>query len=259
MNSKVPSAILDFAQALELLAKSQGDITSVLTKWDQITNTDTPSTVEITLSDGTTHTVDNLAKIRRDLIAGLSLDEPTVKSIKFTGVRANGVSKATTQYGMSWHSLGEYAFDSSSGFAGVYRSINNDFRTICVPGSSSIDLGLLDMPKVILLGAPDLESDEPITDVTVNVSAPSLAFMTQGMLAEYKHYYTTVTVVNRYMGTTSNPDFNGAPVTIHWVTGSGLTVDRTIKPLCSVTFLMFAPAGGSSVNIQEIVPDINGG
>lgn len=258
MQSSVPSAILDFSQALAMLVNSQGDITTLITKWDQITNTDSPATVDIELSDGTVHTVDNLAKIRNDLIAGLSLDEPTVKSLKFQGVRENGISRATIQTGLGWHGSDEYAFDKYPGFAGVYRNLVNDFRTVCIPNQSRIELGLLELPRIILLGAQYAEDADPISELTVDLSAPSRAYAEQGLLSDNRHYYTMVTIVNRYTSATGTASQDGYPVTVHWVTGDGVNLvsyDRTIKPKCSASFLMFAPAGGSIVNIQEIVSD----
>ena len=65
--TNIPHSIVDFAAALKLLAESQSDVAEIVTKWDLICDTETARTVEITLSNGV-HKVDNLAKIRQDLI-----------------------------------------------------------------------------------------------------------------------------------------------------------------------------------------------
>ena len=78
---EIPHNVLDFADALHLLAQSQSDVSEIVTKWDLICDTTTARTVTVNIN-GTTMEVDNLAKIRQDLVSGLSLDNPTVTSLK---------------------------------------------------------------------------------------------------------------------------------------------------------------------------------
>ena len=58
-----PSSLLDFADALRLIAQSQSDVTELVVKWNEIMDTTSPTTVSV-LVGGLVKQVDNLAKIR---------------------------------------------------------------------------------------------------------------------------------------------------------------------------------------------------
>ena len=151
---QLPSAIVDFADALKALVDSQSDVTQLVTKWDELTNTDTPGTVKIVLSNGTEHTVDNLAKIRNDLVEGLALDNPSVWSLSFKSSNgAGGMISAGGNYGHTFHNgvdgsgNVEDPFDRYSGFVGFARMARNEFYTTCVPNKDVCDFQLFQMPS----------------------------------------------------------------------------------------------------------------
>ena len=58
----LPHNLVDFGNALKMLANSQADVTELVTKWDELIDTNTAKTVTIKLSNGVVHKIDNLAK-----------------------------------------------------------------------------------------------------------------------------------------------------------------------------------------------------
>lgn len=253
---QLPASFVDFASALKILADSQADITELVTKWDEITDTTSPKTVKVSLSDGTYHSVDNLAKIRNDLVAGLSLDTPTVKTITVTTAQSSSRIRSSDQSCQVWHGDGVDNFDAVNGFSGVYKNTRNEVRTACFPASSTLNVSLEDMPRVVMVGAK-ISEDTLIDTVTINVSPSNLAFTEQNLMAASKHYYALVTFVNRNFG--NDPSvMAGAPVTVI-LKSADITISRTIPPYMSVTYMMFGTPGGTVVNMHELVPDIVGG
>lgn len=254
---RLPASWLDFSDALKLLSDSQKDVTELVTKWSDIMDTETPRTVDVTLTDGSVHKVDNLAKIRRDLIAGLSLENPVVTTLGLRSYRANGSITATYQYGLEYQNEGA-TFDKLGGFTGVYRSLYNDLWTAAIPSASKIRVNLQAMPRIVMLGVDYQDGTDVIDNLEISINPPSSSYVNNGVMAEGKHYCTIVTLVNHNYGMRDNAYYEG-PVTVTLKSSEGIYSSNvytvTLQPKKSASFLLFAPAGGQVVNIQEIQPN----
>lgn len=251
--TSLPASFVDFSSALSLLANSQADITELVSKWSDIMDTTTPKTVDVGLSDGEQYMVDNLAKIRADLIAGLSLDEPTVKAIHFSGYRTTSTLMGTLQYGKTWHPADSYDFDPLEGYTAIYSNDLNTFRTACVPKSDNLSVMLLDMPRIVLLGSEVSTNIPIIDDVTITVSAPPASLVSSGTLAENKYYCGITTFVNRNFGTQAGGiNSEGNPVKLTLASGDVTLSTIEIPPTQCISVLMFAAAGGSIVHIHPL-------
>ena len=253
---QLPSSLVDFADALKTLVASQSDVTQLVTKWDEIVNTDTPRTVKITLSDGTEHSVDNLAKIRNDLIEGLSLDEPTVSALKFNQYRERGMIRANRWWGKAFHLDGENAFESGEGWIGAYRNLRNDFNSVCMPDKAVVRANMMQMPRIVYIGAVKDRGIDPVDTVDFYITAPSATYVTNDEMVP-SHYDTMVTFVNRNFGRAENPNYAGADVTVRLHDEQGtFTVERVIPPAHSATFILFAAPGLNTMNVNEVIPVI---
>lgn len=249
---KLPQNFVTFADAIKILYESQRDVTELVSKWDDIVNTDTPGTVDITLSSGVTKKVDNLAKIRNDLVKGLGLDEPTVRAIHFNGYRSKSTVTGMTQYGIEYK-------DGTSGNSplfgdqfGGYRNIWNTMYSVCLPKSNNITLSLHNVPRIIMLGVNvfDGQQNVYITDYTINITAPPNSYITSGVMAN-EQYCTLVTFINRNFGADPTNVIHGQ-VTLRIKSGT-FEVSRKIDPDKSVTYALFAAPGADVVNAHEIV------
>jgi len=253
----VPHAIVDFAAALKLLAESQSDVSELVTKWDLICNTYTPMTVDITLSNGV-HKVDNLAKIRNDLIKGLSLKNPTVVEIKYrTNERDYGRQTASQLIGNSWYAVGENPFDAnSSGWKSCLRFLDNDVRSVCFPDTGDIHADLMGMPRVVVLGVP-VGNGQPVTEVTIHLSAPSANWASDNLIGGDKQLYAVTMFVNRNFGGYGSAAiaYPGNPVTLHVYDATGVRLfTREIPPAKCVSYMFFAGPGQNTVNFHELMP-----
>lgn len=248
---QMPAAIVDFAAALKLLGQSQSDVAEIVTKWDLICNTDTPRTVEIQLSNGV-HKVDNLAKIRNDLIKGLSLDEPTCKTVKFSAYRVSGRVSATDRTSNAWHDEGEDPYDPSrSGWESYAKFLRAEVSSVCMPTTNNISIWMHQLEPVIFVGWATDSGGTPITSFDFHIKS-----MPTGMansLYSGKQYYTQVTFVN------TNP--NGDDVTLKlWYNDADANgyYTRVLPVYRNVTFLIWAAIGQDRVNIFEMKNDDEG-
>lgn len=248
---QMPAAIVDFAAALKLLGQSQSDVAEIVTKWDLICNTDTPRTVEIQLSNGV-HKVDNLAKIRNDLIKGLSLDEPKVKSVQFSAYRVSGRISATDRISNAWHEDGEDPYEPTrEGWETSARLGNTDIESVCMPTTPDITVRMSDLRPVIFVGWATGTDGNPITTFDIHIKSMHSAWSSS--LYSGKQYYTRTTFVN------TNP--NGDDVTIKlWYddTNPNGYFTRVLPVRKSFTVLVWAALGQNLVNIFELKEDIEG-
>lgn len=252
---KLPASFVDFAGALKKLFDSQEDVTKLVTLWDDLVNTDTPQSFTVELSNGEKkYQVDNLAKIREDIRAGLNLDEPTVKAIHFYDSQRKATIQCGSMTDMAYYAVGTNIFDPFEGWCGVYRGLWNDYITACSPTQESITVNMMDMPRIVLLGVEFKNGSNRLDDVIVTINPPTAAFAEQGLLSNNKDYTTLVTFVNRNSIQVREGSFVYLPVKLTLVTGNG-SLYFTIKGGCSVTCLLFAPAGGDIVHVQEIKPN----
>ena len=250
---KLPQSLVDFSDALKKLYQSSEDATEIVTKWDEITNTDTPATVKVTIS-GVVHEVDNLAKIRQDLVEGLSLDNPIVSSVSFKSgspYPAEGTQDATTRYctSVAPQSSGAYPYEDVDTVVGEFRNVYNDFRTLCLLNKATLEVQMLQLPSVLLLAAPSIEGQTRLDSFELTIRAPGAGYATQGKMTLERHYYTRVTFINT----------NTVPVTLNLYNATGSVVipsPRVIPSLKAVTYLVFAKPSQNTVNVQEVAYDI---
>lgn len=246
---EIPHSLLDFSDALRLLAESQSDVVELVTKWDELCDTTNPKSITITVG-GVQHEVDNLAKIRQDLIQGLSLDNPRVSTLSFSQKRASAYYDATRRYMMTFNESDEDEFGAISPGSGVVETMRNVIRTIACPAESRLNVNLLDLPSVVFLGVPKNTGGTPIYTYDIYVKAPYSTEVEKTRMHAY-HYYTVVKFVNRTIGTLSGD------VTINLRNETGnLLSSKVISPLKYSEFLFFATPGQNTVNIQEMIPDI---
>lgn len=248
---QMPAAILDFAAALKLLGQSQSDVAEIVTKWDLICSTDTPLTVEIHLSNGV-HKVDNLAKIRNDLIKGLSLNEPTCNTVNFKYYHRYGSISATDRTANVWHDAGEDPYEPSRvGWESYGRFMRVGVSSVCMPTTNDITVWMHQLEPVIIVGWATDAGGIPITafDFHIKAMPPGVA----DSLYSDKQYYTKVTFVNT--------NSNGDDVTIKlWYNDADADgyYTRVLPASRNVTFLVWAFIGQDRVNIFEMKNDNEG-
>lgn len=256
---QIPHSLVDFADALKALGDSQSDVTQLVTKWDELVNTTTPGTVKIILSNGTEHTVDNLAKIRQDLVEGLSLNNPTVNSVNFEGrYDSSGSIDATRHFGYALYAgvdggangPSEDPFDKYSNHKGFARLERNDLYTVCLANKAVCDFNLLELPRVMWLGYPDeRNNDETISEYTFNVTAPPDAYKSQNFMVS-QQYYGMVTLINSYQ---TRSGTRLGDVTVHIMYKLGKSPKTYVVPQdACITLLLWAHPNQDQVNVAKI-------
>lgn len=251
----LPPSVVDFAAALKMLADSQGDISEIVTKWDLICDTTTPMTVTVELSDGV-HEVDNLAKIREDLVKGLSLSDPSVNSLKLTtkygpdtAFLTAGMQTYMTRFdGSDSDSSFQDAYEKYAGNRGIIRNMRNTFYSCCMAQKPEIHVSLFDLARVVWLGFPPSQGESPITEYDFYVTAPEVR---EVLYASDRQYCTMVTFVG------ARTDFTGTTldtVTLHiYNSDNGQSVlDYTIPYGNTITLLMWAYPGQNSVAVLKV-------
>lgn len=254
--TNVPHAIVDFAAALKMLAEAQSDIAEIVTKWDLICDTTTPRTVKIELSDGI-HTVDNLAKIREDLVKGLSLENPEVYSIKFKVRGGPGVGymsafrmASVTSFGTQGQTAAVHdPYEKYAGNRGILRNTRNTFYSCCMAQTSTINVYFDELARFIWLGYPASPNDEHISEYNIYIK-------TRGWNTEWaqnRQYCTLVTFIS------ANTSYDGSvqygPVTLHLHMSSD---DRQVTTVSielgkMATFLIWAAPGQDGIPILRVL------
>ena len=249
--TNVPHAIVDFAAALKMLAEAQSDIAEIVTKWDLICDTTTPRTVKIELSDGI-HTLENLAKIRNDLVKGLSLENPEVYSIKFK--KRGGPITTYMDAGRiatvdSFGANNGDPYEKYAGYRGAYRNLRNTFYSCCMAQKPRIDVYFDDLARFIWLGYPASPNDEHISEYNIYIKS-------RGWNVEWaqnRQYCTLVTFIS------ANTSYDGSvqygPVTLHLHMSSD---DRQVTTVSielgkMATFLIWAAPGQDGIPILRVL------
>lgn len=250
---EIPHSLLDFADALRLLAESQSDVAELVTKWDELCDTTNPKSIKITVG-GVEHEIDNLAKIRQDLIKGLSLENPEVTTLKFHSYRARALYESTRRFLQTFNETDENNYGVVTPGSGEVETMNNVLRTVVCPAKARMDLNLLEMPDTMFLGVPKTAGEAPIDTYDIYVKAPLALNVEQDKMRPY-HYYTYTKFVNRNFGTGNPIVYNDVTINLHDETGR-VTVTKVIPPGRYAEFVFFATPGQDTMNIQEMVPDI---
>ena len=254
--TNVPHAIVDFAAALKMLADAQSDIAEVVTKWDLICDTTTPRTVKIELSDGV-HEVDNLAKIREDLVKGLSLENPEVYSLtlKTKYGPGTGFINAHQQSATKWFAGGDSdssfkdPYEKYEAYLGIVRNMRNTFYSCCMGQKQRIDINLLDLARYVWLGYPASPNDAPIAEYDLYIKSPASS---NPRLAQNRQYCTAVTFIGAHTNQAGTAPAGAVILHIHHVDGSSDPTTVSIDYGKTATFIMWAAPGQNQVNVQRI-------
>lgn len=250
-----PSSLLDFADALRLIAQSQSDVTELVVKWNEIMDTTSPATVSV-LVGGLVKQVDNLAKIRESIVKGLSLDKPTVSEVHYRGIQVSSRQTATTTYSKAHDLVGQNPYDPTVVVQkGAVRNVYNDYQTVVIAATPDVSVSLFELPKVMLVGAIPRDGVAPVTTLNLHITPPGA--ITSNTADNYaSNQYSAITkFVNRY----------GGDVTINFYDAtSTLYQTKVIPAFRTVEFLFFAAPGqtanGSPIyNLQELIPAAAGG
>lgn len=200
----LPTSLVDFGTALRMLADSQSDVTEIITKWETLFDMETPRTVEVTLSDGTVHNIDNLAKMREDLIAGLSLDEPKVKQLKMSSPYVKGGIRGNAWYGL--HYGGESKNDETGmyldnpdagGFMGMRYGVQNVLRTCAFVDKATGTISMEEMPEMIIVGGFHKQGQVIPLTYELTLVAPGLDNVARGEMVTDVQYCGRVMFVNQ--------------------------------------------------------------
>jgi hypothetical protein len=246
----LPHNLVDFGNALKMLANSQSDVTELVVKWDELIDTKTPKTVTIKLSDGTVHKIDNLAKIRNDLIAGLSLDEPRVKGITFYSPYVHGGIRADSFFGQVYG--GEVTNDASGiymsnpdadGMQGMRYGVHNVLRTCAMTQKTSGRLEMDDLPDVLFLGATWITNSSAPDNFTLTLVSPRAAYVQRNEMTGSVQYCGRTTLINQ----------SNAPFTFKVLDATGaVKYNRVIPAYGCVSCVFWAACGQDTVNFREI-------
>ena len=246
----LPHNLVDFGNALKMLANSQADVTELVTKWDELIDTNTAKTVTIKLSNGVVHKIDNLAKIRDDLVKGLSLDTPKVKSITFSDKYVHGGIRAGSYFGQVYG--GESKNDESGiymcnpdadGMTGMRYGVQNVLRTCAMTQKESGRLEMDDLPELLFLGAVWQNFSVAPTAFTLTLISPRTAYVSRNEMTHSSQYCGKVILVNQ-----SDSDFT---FTVINETGAQIFT-RVIPPKGCVPCIFWAACGQNTVNFREI-------
>jgi hypothetical protein len=250
-----PSSLLDFADALRLIAQSQSDVTELVVKWNEIMDTTSPATVSV-LVGGLVKQVDNLAKIRESIVKGLSLDKPTVSEVHYRGIQASSRQTATTTYSKAHDLVGQNPYDPTVAVQkGAVRNVYNDYQTVVIPTTSDVLVSLFELPKVMLVGAITRDGVAPVTTLNLHITPPWAITANTADIYASNQYSAITKFVNRYNGN----------VTINFYDAtSTLYRTKVIPAFRTVEFLFFAAPGQTAngspfYNLQELVPAAAGG
>ena len=246
----LPHNLVDFGNALKMLANSQSDVTELVVKWDELIDTNTPKTVTIKLSDGTVHKIDNLAKIRNDLIAGLSLDEPKVKNITFSDKYVHGGIRAGSYFGQVYG--GDSKNDESGiymcnpdadGMTGMRYGVQNVIRTCAMTQKTSGRLEMDDLPELLFLGATWINNSSAPDNFRLTLVSPRAAYVQRNEMTASVQYCGRTTLINQ----------SNAPFTFKVIDATGAEIyNRVIPAYGCISCVFWAACGQNTVNFREI-------
>lgn len=252
---QMPAALVDFASALKMLAEAQSDIAEIVTKWDLICDTTTPRTVKIALSNHV-HEVDNLAKIREDLVKGLSLEYPEVFSIKLKTKYGPGTGhlSATQQTAKTWISGDGGSFtdpyEKYESNLGIVRNLNNTYYSCRVAQKPEIRVSLFELARFIWLGYPASATDEHISEYNLYIKAPAV---NEALYASNRQYCTLVTFIGANTSYDGSVSYGAVTLHIHHSDDDQQVTTVSIELGKMATFLVWAAPGQNSVPILRVL------
>lgn len=261
--TNVPHAIVDFAAALQMLASAQSDIAEIVTKWDLICDTTTPRTVKIELSDGI-HEVDNLAKIREDLVKGLSLDYPEVYALKLKTKYGPGVGRlSATQYSATTYIASSDSnssfmdpYEKYEGHLGFVRNLNNTFYSCRMGQKQEIRVSLFELARFIWVGYPASPNDPPISAYSIHIKAPAV---NNTLYATDRQYCTLVTFIGAKTNQAGTVADGSVTLHIYHSDDDSIVDTVTLEYGKMATFLVWAAPGQNLVPMMRVreqeIPD----
>lgn len=123
----IPTAITDFATAIQKICDSQADVQELVSKWNDIINDQTPMLVPVKLTNAQSITVKNLAMVEQELQSAVKETYPNINKSRASFKGGSATAPFSAIYGAtSSHGKGKFA-SSLTGIVGWTRSSVNDF------------------------------------------------------------------------------------------------------------------------------------
>lgn len=279
----VPTAITDFATAIQAICNSQADVNELVTKWSQIMSS-SPMEVEIRLSNGTTTVIKNVAMVENELQKSVKETYPNINQSRavFRGSNVSSTGSlimgASAEYsGMGSHGQCKYVSDGSdttqrslTPLIGWTQSTVNDFvsyRAINTATKNSHTIDFVNLPRLVMVGLPHKFNDVDNNETTITVrpigtnnTQFNLDFNTddgENVIYSYTmgYYYACVT---RFINHSTASDF-----TVHLKSsteGNSVNIkipmrSAALGPLSYADVLFTSGKGTDSVNFELL----NGG
>lgn len=127
MTDNIPTAIVDFAQAIREICNSQADVQELVSKWNDIINDSVPKLVTIRLTSGEYANIKNLAMVENELREAVRETYPNINKTRASFSGGSSTAPFSAIYGAT-SSHGRGKLDSSlTGIVGWTRSSVNDF------------------------------------------------------------------------------------------------------------------------------------
>lgn len=157
--TSIPTAIVDFASAIQAIVDSQLDVRELVSKWADIVDDTNPKTVPVTLTSGESKEVKNLALVEQELREAVRETYPNINSQRSSFTGGSATNRISAIYGYSGaHGKGNIA-RSLYPLTGWTRSAVNDFVTYHPVNIKSSDIthtiAFSQLPRQVMLGYPD--------------------------------------------------------------------------------------------------------
>lgn len=171
----IPTAITDFATAIQSICNSQTDVQELVSKWNDIINDQVPKVVSIRLTSGEYAEIKNLAMVERELRESVRTTYPNINTdrVSFTG--GSSTAPFSAIYGStSSHGKGRLS-SALTPVVGWTQSSVNDFVTYHVldkmyTESSKKVIPFSQLPRMVMLGLPETFEGVSNTDTYIQVN-----------------------------------------------------------------------------------------
>lgn len=157
--TSIPTAIVDFASAIQAIVDSQLDVRELVSKWADIVNDTNPKTVPVSLTSGESKEVKNLAMVEQELQEAVRETYPNINKSRASFQYSSTTSQLSAIYGATG-SHGKLKMDKSLyPLIGWTQSAVNDFVTYhpvnLKPSEVAHTIHFSQLPRQVMLGYPD--------------------------------------------------------------------------------------------------------
>ncbi len=196
-----PTAITDFASAIQAICNSQLDVQELTSKWADIIDDVTPKTVEIHLTNGQTLSIKNMAMVEGELREAVRETYPNINKSRASFTYGSPTSSFSAIYGAT-ASHGQAKLDKSlTTLSGWTQSPVNDFVTYhpveISTGATSATIRFSQLPRLVMLGIPEERTTTSIVVEPIPSNANDFDLMynvdANGATEFAVYYYSCVT------------------------------------------------------------------